>query len=471
MSDIHSLPQLWYHRAMAIYDETLEKQRRYFRTGATLPISFRKSMLMKLRDELKLREKEIIEALHEDLGKSDFEAYATEIGIVYGEISYLLRHLSSFMRRKKVLSPITIFKATSYTIREPLGNVLIMSPWNYPLQLTMVPLAGAIAGGNTAIVKPSRYSKATSKLMKSIIDDIFPPEYIAAFEGGHETNSALLEGRYDMIFFTGSPGVGRIVAAKAAETLTPTVLELGGKSPVIIDKSADIKLTARRLAWGKFLNAGQTCVAPDYVLADTAVIKPLIEALRKETGRMFSSSPLSSPDLPKIINERHFERIKGLIAGSDIAFGGASDKEERKIEPTVLYPVRSSDPVMQEEIFGPVLPILAYDSIDDAIDFVRSREKPLALYIFSRSEENIERIHSLCSFGGGCVNDTVVHLSNPRLPFGGVGNSGMGSYHGMRSLETFTHQKSIVREALWIDLPVRYAPFGKKIKLLRMLMR
>ena len=240
MSDIHSLPQLWYHRAMAIYDETLEKQRRYFRTGATLPISFRKSMLMKLRDELKLREKEIIEALHEDLGKSDFEAYATEIGIVYGEISYLLRHLSSFIRRKKVLSPITIFKATSYTIREPLGNVLIMSPWNYPLQLTMVPLAGAIAGGNTAIVKPSRYSKATSKLMKSIIDDIFPPEYIAAFEGGHETNSALLEGRYDMIFFTGSPGVGRIVAAKAAETLTPTVLELGGKSPVIIDKSADI---------------------------------------------------------------------------------------------------------------------------------------------------------------------------------------------------------------------------------------
>ena len=268
MSDIHSLPQLWYHRAMAIYDETLEKQRRYFRTGATLPISFRKSMLIKLRDELKLREKEIIEALHEDLGKSDFEAYATEIGIVYGEISYLLRHLSSFMRRKKVLSPITIFKATSYTIREPLGNVLIMSPWNYPLQLTMVPLAGAIAGGNTAIVKPSRYSKATSKLMKSIIDDIFPPEYIAAFEGGHETNSALLEGRYDMIFFTGSPGVGRIVAAKAAETLTPTVLELGGKSPVIIDKSADIKLTARRLAWGKFLNAGQTCVAPDYALAD-----------------------------------------------------------------------------------------------------------------------------------------------------------------------------------------------------------
>ena len=456
---------------MAIYEETLEQQRRYFRTGATLPVSFRKTMLRKLKDELKRREDDVIKALHEDLGKSDFEAYATEIGIVYGEISYLLKHLSSFMRNKKVASPITIFKATSYTIREPLGTVLIMSPWNYPFQLTMVPLAGAIAGGNTAIVKPSRYSKATSRLMKEIIESIFPKEYVAAFEGGHETNTALLEGRYDMIFFTGSPNVGKIVAAKAAETLTPTVLELGGKSPVFIDESADIKLTARRLAWGKFLNAGQTCVAPDYVLADKKIVKPLLEALEKETRKMFSSSPLSSPDLPKIINERHFERIRGLIGGSRTAFGGECDKDTQKIEPTVLYPVREEDPVMQEEIFGPVLPILEYESLDEAIDFVRGREKPLALYVFSRSRKNISRIHALCAFGGGCVNDAVIHLSNPRLPFGGVGNSGMGSYHGRRSLETFTHQKSIVKEALWIDLPVRYAPFGKKIRLLRLLMR
>ena len=456
---------------MAIYEETLEQQRRYFRTGATLPVSFRKTMLRKLKDELKRREGDVIKALHEDLGKSDFEAYATEIGIVYGEISYLLKHLSSFMRKKKVASPITIFKATSYTIREPLGTVLIMSPWNYPFQLTMVPLAGAIAGGNTAIVKPSRYSKATSRLMKEIIESIFPKEYVAAFEGGHETNTALLEGRYDMIFFTGSPNVGKIVAAKAAETLTPTVLELGGKSPVFIDESADIKLTARRLAWGKFLNAGQTCVAPDYVLAEKKIVKPLLEALEKETRKMFSSSPLSSPDLPKIINERHFERIRGLIGGSRTAFGGECDKDTQKIEPTVLYPVREEDPVMQEEIFGPVLPILEYESLDEAIDFVRGREKPLALYVFSRSRKNISRIHALCAFGGGCVNDAVIHLSNPRLPFGGVGNSGMGSYHGRRSLETFTHQKSIVKEALWIDLPVRYAPFGKKIRLLRLLMR
>ena len=335
----------------------------------------------------------------------------------------------------------------------------------------MVPLAGAIAGGNTAIVKPSRYSKATSALMKEIIESIFPPEYIAAFEGGHETNTALLEGRYDMIFFTGSPNVGRIVAGKAAETLTPTVLELGGKSPVIVDSSADIKLTARRLAWAKFLNAGQTCVAPDYVLADESVAESLISAMRKETERMFSSSPLTSPDLPKIINERHFTRIRGLIGGSVVAAGGKSESSTMKIEPTILYPVKESDPVMQEEIFGPVLPILTYRSLDEAIDFIREREKPLALYVFSRNGRNIRRIHSLCAFGGGCVNDAVIHLSNPRLPFGGVGNSGMGSYHGKRSLETFTHQKSIVKEALWIDLPVRYAPFGKKIKLLRLLMR
>ena len=456
---------------MTDYKDTLEKQRKYYRTGETLPVSFRINMLKKLKRALKNHENEIIDALHEDLGKSDFEAYATEIGIVYGEIGYLIKHLASFMRKKRVASPITIFKASSYTIAEPMGTVLIMSPWNYPLQLTMVPLAGAIAGGNTAFVKPSRYSKATSALMKRIIDETFEDRYIAAFEGGHETNTALLELRYDLIFFTGSPNVGKIVAAKAAETLTPTVLELGGKSPVIVDESADIKLTARRLAWAKFLNAGQTCVAPDYVLAQEKVADQLVKALKKETERMFSSDPLTSPDLPKIINDRHFERVKGLISGSRTAFGGRSDSMTRMIEPTVLYPVSPSEPVMQEEIFGPVLPILTYRDLSEAVDFVRNREKPLALYIFSRTKENIERVHALCSFGGGCVNDAVIHLTNPRLPFGGVGNSGMGSYHGRKSLETFTHRKSIVKEALWMDMPVRYAPFRNKIKLLRMLMR
>ena len=456
---------------MKIYSETLDRQKAYFRRGETLSYSFRINALRALKNALKAHETEILSALDKDLGKSSFEGYATELGIVYEEIGYLEKHLKKLMKPTRVKTPITQFYSRSYIIHEPMGSVLIMSPWNYPLQLTMVPLAGAIAGGNTAIVKPSRYSGAVSLVIKRIIEETFQPEYIALFEGGHETNTALLDLRWDFIFFTGSPAVGRIVHQAANRYLTPCILELGGKSPVIIEESADIPLTARRLTWGKFLNAGQTCVAPDYVLIKRGYASAFIEAMKKEIVKAFTSDPLNAEDLPKIINEKHFERIRGLISGSEAAHGGRCDVKHLRIEPTILYPVKETDSVMQEEIFGPVLPILAYDSIDDAIDFVRSREKPLALYIFSRSEENIERIHSLCSFGGGCVNDTVVHLSNPRLPFGGVGNSGMGSYHGMRSLETFTHQKSIVREALWIDLPVRYAPFGKKIKLLRMLMR
>ena len=456
---------------MSIYEDTLKKQKEYLRTGETLSIIFRKEMLNKLKSALKAHEDEIIKALGEDLGKSDFEAYATEIGIVYGEIGYLLKHIDRFSRKKRVASPITIFKASSYTITEPMGNVLIMSPWNYPLQLTMVPLAGAIAGGNTAIVKPSRYSKSTSSLMRKIISETFPEKYIAAFEGGHETNQALLDLKYDLIFFTGSPGVGRIVAEKAAETLTPVVLELGGKSPVFVDSTADLKLTARRLAWGKFINAGQTCVGPDYVLADKSIVDELIRQFKRETEKMFTSTPLSSPDLPHIINEKHFNRINRLIDESKVAMGGRSDSNSLKIEPTLLYPANENDKAMQEEIFGPVLPILTYDSIDEAIDFVRKREKPLALYIFSKDKKTIEKIHALCSFGSGCINDAIIQLSNPRLPFGGIGNSGMGSYHGKKSLETFTHRKSIINEALWIDLPVRYAPFKNKIKLLRLLMR
>ena len=397
------------------------------------------------------------------------ESYATEIGIAYGEIRYLMKHLRPLMAKKRVASPITIFKASSYTVSEPMGNTLIFSPWNYPLQLTIVPLAAAIAGGNTAIVKPSRYSKSTSALMARIISETFSEEYIALVEGGHEENTALLELRYDMIFFTGSPNVGRIVAEKAARTLTPCVLELGGKSPVIIDGTLDMDLTARRLMWGKLLNAGQTCVGPDYVLVKKGYEDALISAIRRQSARMYPE-PLSSEEYPKIINEKHFDRLCGLIEGSEVALGGASDRASRKIEPTVLYPVKETDPVMQEEIFGPVLPILTYASLDEAIAFIRKREKPLALYIFSKDKAAIGKVHSSVSFGGGCVNDTVIHLSNPRLPFGGVGASGMGAYHGRRSFESFTRRKSIVNEATWIDLPIRFAPFGNKIRLLRKLM-
>ncbi len=451
------------------YGSILEKQRKYFREGKTLSYQARRDGLLKLEEALRSNEEAVIAALKADLGKSAFEAYATEIGIVYGEISYLLKNLRRLMARKKVSSPITIFKASSYIIPEPMGNTLIFSPWNYPLQLTFVPLAGAIAGGNTAIVKPSRYSVNTSALMTRIIRETFPEEYIAIVEGGHRENTELLELKYDLIFFTGSPSVGRIIAEKAASTLTPCILELGGKSPVIIDGTLDMKLTGRRLAWGKLLNAGQTCVGPDYVLVREGFQESLIESFMESAGKMFGDA-LSSEEFPRIINEKHFDRLNGLIAGSAIRAGGRSDRASMKIEPTVLYPVKETDPVMQEEIFGPILPVLTYRTLEEAISFVQEREKPLALYVFSRDRDAVDKIHSRLSFGGGCVNDTVIHLSNPSLPFGGIGSSGMGAYHGKKSFESFTHQKSIIREAAWIDLPIRFAPFGNKIKLLRKLM-
>ncbi len=440
-------------------------------SGKTLSYDFRINALKALRDCLKKNEDEILEALSKDLGKSSFEGYATELGIVYEEINYLTKHLRKLMKPTRTKTPITQFKASSYIIHEPLGNTLIMSPWNYPLQLTVVPLAGAIAGGNTAIIKPSRYSQNVSRVMKRLIEETFPAEYIALFEGGHETNTELLALRWDLIFFTGSPNVGRIVHRAAGENLTPCILELGGKSPVIIDGTVDMALTARRLAWGKFLNAGQTCVAPDYVLVKKGYAEKLIEALKKEIETMFSSDPLSSPDFPKIINEKHFERVKGLIAGSTVAMGGKADESSLRIAPTILFPVKETDPVMNEEIFGPVLPVLEYESLDDAISFIRKREKPLAFYIFSKSRSDINKALSSLSFGGGCVNDTVVHLTAPGLPFGGIGNSGMGCYHGKRSFEAFTHDKAIMDKALWLDLKVRYAPFKGKLKLLKMLMR
>ena len=428
-------------------------------------------MLRALKEALKKNEESILKALSEDLGKSDFEGYATELGITYEEINYLEKHLKSLMKPAKVRTPITQFKAKSYILHEPMGNTLIMSPWNYPLMLTMVPLAGAIAGGNTVVVKPSRYSEQTSKLMKRIIEETFSSEYIALFEGGHQTNTELLELRWDFIFFTGSPNVGRIVHQAANKYLTPCILELGGKSPVIIDGTDDMRLVAKRLAWGKFLNAGQTCVAPDYVLIKKGYAESLIKEMKIVIEKMFTENPLLSEDLPKIINKKHFDRVKGLIEGSKIAYGGVSDDGKMKISPTLLYPVDETDSVMQEEIFGPVLPILEYDSLDEAITFIQKREKPLAFYIFSKDRKAIDKALSSVSFGGGCVNDTVVHLTAPELPFGGVGNSGMGSYHGKRSFQAFTHDKAVMDKALWIDLPVRYAPFKGKLKLLKMLMR
>ena len=373
---------------MSIYSDTLEKQREYFRAGNTLSYKFRKSMLLKLKSTLKDNEESILEALREDLGKSGFEGYATELGIAYEEINYLVKHLKHLMKKTHTATPITQAVSSSYIIHEPRGNTLIMSPWNYPVQLTIVPLAGAIAGGNTVVVKPSRYSGNTSRIMKKLIEETFSDEYIALFEGGHQTNSELLALRWDFIFFTGSPNVGRIVHQAANKYLTPCILELGGKSPVIIDGTENMALTAKRLSWGKFLNAGQTCVAPDYVLIRKGYAESLIKEMENAIGNMFSSDPLTSSDLPKIINEKHFRRISELIAGSTIAFGGNMDESSMKISPTILYPAKESDPAMQEEIFGPVLPIIEYETLEEAIDFIRDREKPLAFYIFSKDRRN-----------------------------------------------------------------------------------
>ena len=457
--------------AMSIYSETNQKQRIYFNSGDTLSYDFRMKNLKALKEALKNNEERILNALQLDLGKSPFEGYATELGIVYEEIGWLEKHLRKLMRPTRAKTPITQFYSRSYILHEPMGTVLIMSPWNYPLQLTMVPLAGAIAGGNTAVVKPSRYSKNTSSVMIDILKSAFHEKYIAAFDGGHETNTALLAERWDMIFFTGSPNVGRIVHQAANEHLTPCILELGGKSPVIIDSSADIPLPARRIAWGKFLNAGQTSVAPDYILAEKSIIPSLIDSLESEIEKMFSSNPLSSEDLPKIINEKHFQRLRGLMEDANVIYGGKSNENERRISPAIIYPASWNNRIMQEEIFGPLLPILEIEGIDEAIETVRSHEKPLALYIFSRKKENIRKVLSSLSFGGGCVNDTVVHLTAPELPFGGIGNSGMGCYHGRRSFEAFTHDKAIMDKSLLLDLPVRYAPFKGKLRLLKMLMR
>ena len=449
------------------YSTTLAKQKEYFRSGKTLPYEERKRNLGKLKDALRKHESEIIAALHEDLGKSPFEAYATEIGIVYGEIGYLMKNLRRLMGKHRVPSPITIFKASSYTVAEPLGNTLILSPWNYPLQLTMVPLAGAIAGGNTAIVKPSRYSAATSALMKRIIEEAFPSEYIAVFEGGHETNTALLSLKYDFVFFTGSPNVGRIVAEKCAPNLTPCVLELGGKSPVIIDGTVDMKLVSRRLAWGKLLNAGQTCVAPDYFFVHKSRSKEFLSLMVKAIEKSYGVDQIASDEFGKIINEHHFERLEGLIDGSPVYYGGKRDKEKRKISATILFPVKEDQAVMQEEIFGPVMAVMEYEDLDEVISFIRNRPHPLALYVFSENRRNIEKIHSSLIFGGGCVNDGIMHLVSHSLPFGGVGDSGLGSYHGKRTFLDFSHEKSILDHATWLDITLRSAPYKGKEKIIR----
>ncbi len=454
-------------KAMATIQEIYNRQKEFFISGKSRDIEFRIEYLKRFRSAIYKYEDDLRAALMEDLGKCGTESYATEIGIVLSEIRYALSHVRSWARKKRVKTALLHFPSRSYIIKEPMGNTLIMSPWNYPVQLTLVPLIGAISSGCTAVIKPSRYSEATSKVLKALIEDTFPPEYIALFEGGRDVNAELLEYKWDYIFFTGSVNVGRLVAEKAARDLAKVTLELGGKSPVIIDESAKLDVAASRLAFGKFINAGQTCVAPDYFLVHKSRSKEFLSLMVKAIEKAYSSNQIGNDEFGKIINRHHFERLKWLIEGSPVYYGGKTDEEKNKIGATILFPVKPEDPVMQEEIFGPVMAVMEYENLDDAIEFIRKRPHPLALYVFSENRKNIEKIHSSLIFGGGCINDAIMHLVSHHLPFGGVGESGLGSYHGKKTFDDFSHEKSILDHKTIIDITLRSAPYGKKEKIIR----
>ena len=441
--------------------DLVTRQRSYFQSGATLPVSARLAALRRLYDAISSHEKEIRRALQKDLGKSGFESYMCETGMVLEEISYMLKHTRKFAREQRVHTPLAQFCSRSYKKPSPYGVTLIMSPWNYPFMLTLSPLADALAAGNTAVVKPSAYSPYTSEVLLSILTECFDPKYVAVVTGGRAENTCLLREHFDYIFFTGSQAVGKEVMRSAAEHLTPVTLELGGKSPCIVDQTADIRLAARRIVFGKYLNCGQTCVAPDYVYCHRSVKDRLIKEVQKQIRRQYGKQPLHSSDYGKIINEKHFDRILGLIDEKKVVHGGGSDRSTLRIEPTVMDNVTFSDAVMQEEIFGPVMPILVFDSLDEVIRRINSMPHPLALYIFTSDKKAARKVTARCGFGGGCINDTIIHLATSEMGFGGFGESGMGAYHGKTGFDTFTHYKSIVDKKTWIDLPMRYQPYRK----------
>ncbi len=450
--------------------EIVAHQHQYFLSDATKPLAFRIAALKKLHSGIVEHESRILAALKADLNKSDFEGYMTEIGMVLAELRFALKHIKKWVRPQQVPTPLMHWPAKSFILPEPYGVALIMSPWNYPFQLCIAPLIGAIAAGNCAVLKPSEHAPHTSRAIAELIAACFPPEFVAVVEGGPEQYTALLNQKFDYIFFTGGAAVGRVVMEAAARNLTPVSLELGGKSPCIIDQSADLKMAARRVAFGKFLNAGQTCVAPDYLLVHKQVRDRFIELFSAALEEFFPDQDYD--DLPVIINDRHFSRLMGLLEDENILLGGRSHAESRFIEPTLVGEVALHSPLMQEEIMGPILPLLCFEDLDEVIAIVRSMPRPLALYLFSSDQDAQQRVHNSLSFGGGCINDTIIHLSTPHLGFGGVGDSGMGRYHGKFSFDTFTHYKSILKKSAWLDLPVRYHPYTDgKFKLLRRFLR
>jgi aldehyde dehydrogenase (NAD+) len=440
----------------------VQTQREYFSTGATLSYEFRMDALCKLEAAIKTNEQKIYTALHADLGKSETEAFMCEVSLVQSEITWMKKKLKKLMRRQKVKTPMAQFAADSFRTPSPYGSVLIMSPWNYPVLVSLSPLVAALAAGNTVVLKPSSYSPATSALIKSMLEETFAPEYISVVIGGRTENQALLRQHFDKIFFTGSTAVGKEVMRCASEHLTPVTLELGGKSPCIVEKSAKISLTAKRIVFGKFVNCGQTCVAPDYILCDRSIRDQLVAAIQTEIRTQFGEHPLENKNYGKIINSKHYHRLLGLIDADKLIHGGGHDEASCRIEPTVMSNVTWDDAVMQEEIFGPILPVLTYENLEQAISIIESRPHPLALYLYTEDKAVADRVLTKCRFGGGCINDCIIHLATSEMPFGGVGESGMGGYHGKFGFEEFSHYRSIVDKKTWFDLPVRYQPYTKK---------
>ncbi|MCK4813011.1 MAG: aldehyde dehydrogenase [Candidatus Marinimicrobia bacterium] len=448
---------------------SIHAQRRFFAGGQPKNISFRREALIKLKNMIKQYEPTIMDALWKDLHKSQFESYATEIGLALKEIDFHLCHLRRWTKTVRKPTLYVLFPSRSRVMQQPYGVVLIMAPWNYPFNLLMTPLIAAISAGNCAVLKPSPYTAAMSALFEKMISETFPPEYITVIQGHREVNQELLEQRFDYIFFTGGAQFGRIVMKSAAENLTPVTLELGGKSPCIVDKDANLQKAARRIVWGKFLNAGQTCIAPDYLFVHRDIKPALLEKIKAEIIRQFGNNPYESPDYPRIVNDKAFDRLNGYLQDSHIICGGEIRKKERYIAPTVLDKVTVDSHIMQEEIFGPILPVMDFDTLNEVIDFIISREKPLALYYFTRNMRKAKKLLQQTSAGNGCINDVVIQFVNNRIPFGGVGNSGMGSYHGKYSFETFSRQRSVIISPTWFDIPIKFAPYKQKLKLLRKL--
>ncbi|MGC1219768.1 MAG: aldehyde dehydrogenase [Phormidesmis sp.] len=455
-------------RAASVAD-MLQAQRAFFATGQTKSYDYRLTQLKLLKEAILERQDAIVQAAKEDLGRPEFEGYF-EIGVL-AELSYVIKHLKGWMKPQKVGLPLAQLPGSAWVQPEPLGNVLIIGPWNYPFQLVISPLIGAIAAGNCAIIKPSEIAPATSKVVAELVDATFSPDYVAVKEGGVEVAQALLAEKFDHIFFTGGTHIGQIVMEAAAKHLTPVTLELGGKSPCIVDLNIKLDVAAKRIVWGKFLNAGQTCVAPDYLLVKEEIKPAFVDALKQVIQETYGDDPASSPDLSRLVSDRQFDRVAGLLAGEDVVIGGEHDRETRFIAPTVLENVSWDAPIMAEEIFGPVLPVLSYERIEDAIARINSRPKPLALYLFTQDKSVQDQVLSATSSGGVCINDVVLHLAIWGMPFGGVGNSGIGAYHGKTSFDTFSHRKSVLKKPFWLDIDWRYPPYASKVEFFKKVIR